>query len=125
MIHGLRVFLCAPVHAAGLHHPVEQLGLLGFGGKEIQAGLQGKKGRDPPAPPVGYAAGQGDIRRLAGTDQLSAGNMGLDLMAVSAMPISLPPSPMEMVSAPKARASDRNRAESVIMSSMVSPRMLW
>ena len=47
MVHSLRVFLCASVYASGLHHSVEKLGLLGFGGKEIQTGLQGKKGRDP------------------------------------------------------------------------------
>jgi len=40
------------------------------------------------------------------------------------IPISLPPSPMEMTVAPASLAADRKRAESVIMSSSCSPRML-
>ena len=40
------------------------------------------------------------------------------------IPISFPPSPTEIVTAPAFFASERKRAESVIMSSRTSPRML-
>ena len=117
-VDGHFVLFGAAVYAAGGYGEAERLGLFLAGREEIFFSEEGAEGGDTYSPPVGDAAGEGDVGGFGGADRSTEGNEVFDHVA-------LPPSPMEMVVAPDFFASERKRAESVIMSSRTSPRMLW
>lgn len=124
-VDGHFVLFGAAVYAAGGYGEAERLGLFLAGREEIFFSEEGAEGGDTYSPPVGDAAGEGDVGGFGGADRSTEGNEMFDHVAVGAHAISLPPSPMEMVVAPDFFASERKRAESVIMSSRTSPHMLW
>ena len=76
--------LGAAVHAAGGNDPGKQAGFFFGGGQQEAPAHDGEKGGKPPAPPVGYAAGERQIGRFLSADEVAEGNARRDLTPESA-----------------------------------------
>ena len=78
MIHGEHSLSGDAVHAAVGHHGPQQLVFLLVGGHQVVSGDGGQHRPDAPAPPVGHAGGEGEIRAGVGADQVAVADTLLD-----------------------------------------------
>ena len=83
-VDGHFVLFGATVYAAGGYGEAERLGLFLAGREEIFFSEEGAEGGDADAPPVGDAAGEGDVGGFGGADRSTEGNEMFDHVAVGA-----------------------------------------
>ena len=83
-VDGHFVLFGAAVYAAGGYGEAERLGLFLAGREEIFFSEEGAEGGDTNSPPVGDAAGEGDVGGFSGADRSTEGNEMFDYVAVGA-----------------------------------------
>ena len=80
-VDGHFVLFGATVYAAGGYGEAERLGLFLAGREEIFFSEEGAEGGDTYSPPVGDAAGEGDVGGFGGADRSTEGNEVFDHVA--------------------------------------------
>lgn len=78
------LFWCNPSTLPAGYGEAERLGLFLAGREEIFFSEEGAEGGDTNSPPVGDAAGEGDVGGFGGADRSTEGNKMFDHVAVGA-----------------------------------------
>ena len=118
-------FFGATVYAAGGYGEAGDSVSSSRVGRRFFSAKRGAEGGDTNSPPVGDAAGEGDVGGFGGADRSTEGNEMFDHVAVGAHAHLVAAVADGDGGGSGFFASERKRAESVIMSSRTSPRMLW
>ena len=83
-VDGHFVLFGAAVYAAGGYGEAESFGLFFAGREKVLFSDKGAEGGDADSPPVGDAAGEGDVGGFGGADRLAEGDEVFDHVAVGA-----------------------------------------